>query len=339
MIKPMGKNLFHVSSTALKGILFLAILTAIFMLLKDVDWKRTRPILATIDVVPVIVVFLLGGMNIFLVTLRWHILLKVVKKNISFRNVIVATIGATAINTAGPGKLGVPAKAILIKKLEGVEINQSIPSVLMDLFIEILAMFLLLVVSALAIGMHTTVWRFAAAAFTGENIFYTGGLLILVMLVVYLLRHKIAANDFIRNLVAALQKTLRRKDIFALALGISFLNLLVHFWADQLLFKALQQDIPFGFVVFSSAFSAMAGLLSPLPSGLGVWELSRAYLFKTYYHIGELAVIMTLLRRLLTYTVMGVIYCVSTFFVTRDKNLAIPEMADHKVLPNGLAGD
>jgi uncharacterized protein (TIRG00374 family) len=332
------KNIrFHISASATKIILFLAILLGIVLLLRDVDFNKTLPILANMDAGILIAVFLLGGINVFLVTVRWHVLLKVIKGDISFKNVIVATIGATAINTAGPGKLGVPARAILIKKLEGVEINQSIPSVLMDLFFEILALGMLLTASALAIGMHNTVLKVATSTLTNENILYTVGALIVLLLAGYLLRRKITANDFLRKLIVALQKTLRRKEVFAIGLGISLLNLLVHFWADQMLFKALQQDIPFGFIMFSSAFSAMAGWLSPLPSGLGVWELSRAYLFKTYYNIGELAVVMTLLRRLLTYAAMGVVYAASAFFVTPHKTLPVAERSDENVLQNSVA--
>jgi len=335
----MKKNRFPFSSNALKAVLFLAILLGTALLLKDIDWERTLPILANIDVVLVSVVFLLGGVNIFLVAWRWHVLLKAVKSDISFKNVVTASIGAMTINTAGPGKLGVPAKAILLKKLEGVEINQSLPSVFMDLLLEILALAMMLVISALAIGMHHTVLKFAASAFTSKNILYVAGILLFVLLIVYLLRRKIAANDFAQKSMNALQKTLKRKDIFAAALGLSLLNSAAHFWADQLLFKALQQNIPYGFIMFSSAFSAMAGWLSPLPSGLGVWELTRAWLFKAYYGIGELAVIMTLLRRLLTYGVMGVIYTVNVLFLTRNKSLAESGLPGAQALQNSLVGD
>lgn len=335
----MKKDRRQISSRALKAALFLAIVLGVVLLLRDVDFERTLPIVANLDVSLVLLVFLLGGVNIFLVALRWHVLLKVVKSDVSFKNVITATIGATAINTAGPGKLGVPAKALLIKKLEGVEINQSLPSVFVDLLFEILALAALLVVSALAIGMHHTVLQFVGTRFASTNIFYIAGVLLIVTFGVYLLRRKITANDFAKNSIHALQKTLRRKDFFVIGLSISVLNSLVHFWADQLLFKALQQDIPYGFVVFSSAFSAMAGWLSPLPSGLGVWELSRAYLFKAYYHIGELAVIMTLLRRLLTYAAMGVIYALNALFISRDMRLSAHEMTNDKVLQNSPVGD
>jgi uncharacterized protein (TIRG00374 family) len=329
----------HISARALKAILFFAIVLGLALLLKEVDFARTLPVVANIDVALVIAVFFLGGVNIFLVTLRWHVLLKAVKSDISFKNAVTANIGAMAINTAGPGKLGIPAKAILLKKLEGVEINQSLPSVFMDLLLEILALAMLLVISALAIGMHNTVLKFAASVFASKNIFYVAGILFVVLLIGYRLRRKIAANDFAQKAMSALQKTLKRKDIFALALALSLLNSATHFWADQLLFKALQQNIPYGFVMFSSAFSAMAGWLSPLPSGLGVWELSRAYLFKAYYGIGELAVIMTLLRRLLTYGVMALIYAVNAFFLTRNKSLAATGISGTQALQNSLVGD
>lgn len=328
-----------IATRALKIALFLAILLGIVSLLKGVDFKQTLPNFVNINLFLVIGVFLLGGVNILLVSLRWYVLLKVIKSEISFRNVIIATIGASAINSYGPGKLGVPVKAIMIKKLEGVGVNQSTPSVLIELFFEVFTLAMFLVVSALAIGMHNTILKFAANIITYKNIFHIGGLLFFVISITYLLRRKLAANRFVQKFILAFQKTLTRKYIFVGCISISVVNLMVHFWADQLLFKALQQDIPYGFVVFSSAFSAMAGMFSPLPSGVGVWELSRAYLFKTYYGIGELAVIMTLMRRLLTYLALGVIYMVNALLMARYKSLRLHEMSSDKILQNSVAGD
>lgn len=330
---------FLISTRVLKIALFLAILLCIVSLLKDVNFKQTLPILANLDVFLVIVVLLIGGANILMVALRWYVFLKVIKSDISFKNVVIATIGATAVNTYGPGKLGVPAKAMLIKKLEGLGVNHSTPSILMELFFEVFTLTMFLIVSALAIGMHNTILKFAADTFTYTNILHIGGLLFFVAFIAYLLHRKLAANQFVQKFVLALKRTLVRKDVFATGICISVANLTLHFWADQLLFKALHQDIPYGFIVFSSAFSAMAGMFSPLPSGVGVWELSRAYLFKTYYGIGELAVVMTLMRRLLTYLALGVIYMVNALLLARDKSLALHELASDKILQNSVAGD
>lgn len=131
------------------------------------------------------------------------------------------------------------------------------------------------------------------------------------------------------KLIDALKLTLQHKTVFALAFALSLANLLFSFWGDYLLFRALHQDIPYSFIAFSSAFSTIAGIFSPMPGGLGVWELSRAYLFKTYYNIGEIAVVMTLIRRLLTYFALGIIHVLNATVWSRyTGNIAAPKAED-----------
>jgi uncharacterized membrane protein YbhN (UPF0104 family) len=320
---------FSISIRVLKIALFFFILLSIVVLLKDVDFKQTLPILKNIDYVLLIGVFLLSGASIFFVSWRWYFLLQATKKNISFKNVTIATISGIAINASGPGKLGIPAKAILIKKMEGVEVNESLPSLMMELFLELFALGVLLVGSALANGMHSILMKLLINSFTNKNFVAIGGLVLISVGIVYVFRHKLAAGDFAGKMLRALRATLARKDIFVAGLIVSFLNLLVSYWGDQLLFKALGQEISYSFIAFSSAFANLAGMLSPMPSGLGVWELSRAYLFKTYYGIGELAVVMTLMRRLLTYVAMGILYLGHAVFIAR-RSLPISAIAEEQ---------
>ena len=326
----MRKLRFLNSTGALKIALFFLILLSIVVLLKDVDLKQTLPILKNMDHVLVAGVFLLSGVSIFLVSWRWYFLLLATKKNISFKNVTIATISGIAINASGPGKLGIPAKAILIKKLESVEVDQALPSLMMELILELFALGVLLVGSALVNGMHGALLKFLVAAFTSKSLATIGVSALLLVGTAYVFRHKLAAGDFAGKMLRALRATLARKDLFVAALSVSFLNLLISYWGDQLLFKALGQEISYSFIAFSSAFANLAGMLSPLPSGLGVWELSRAYLFKAYYGIGELAVVMTLMRRLLTYVAMGILYLGHAVFNAHRRSLPISAIAEEQ---------
>jgi uncharacterized membrane protein YbhN (UPF0104 family) len=327
------------STRLIKIALFVFILASIVLLLRGADFQQIQTALQNIDYVLLSFVFVLGIGNVFLMASRWYVLLKVVKSDISFKNVMIATIGATAINASGPGKVGIPAKALLIKKLEGVEVNQSIPSVLLDIFLEIATVAMVMLVSGLLLGMHDLIFEFVSGKLTGKNLLYTAAAVVMLSTIGYFLHNKLKASEFVVKLKTALRKTMRRKEIFLAGVCLSIANQLVFYWGDYLLFKALQQEVPFGFVVFSSAFAAMAGWLSPLPSGAGVWEISRAYLFKTFYGIGEIAVIMTLLRRLLTYLGMGVIYLAGSLFFAGNKDLDAPEALREELLETKTAGE
>ncbi len=320
------------STRVLKVALFLAILFAIVMLLKDVDFAKALPALMGIDLALLAWVFLLGGVNVFLLSLRWHVLLKAVRDDIAFKNVLSATIGAMAINASGPGKLGMPAKAIFIKKMEKVDINQSIPSIVMELLLELSALTVLLVASATILGMHRMLIDYIVSRMAFWHLFAIGAAFLALVFVVYLFRERLTANDFLKKLSVAVRQTLKRKDIFVLGFVITFANLFVSYLGDQLLFRSLGQQIPYGFIIFTGAFANLAGMLSPLPSGLGVWELSRAYFFDAFYGIAELAVLMTLLRRLMTYVSMGVLYGVNALLATRRQDFNLNVIQDEQIL-------
>ena len=313
----------------IQAALFILIGSGIVWLLRDVDLEKTVPVIRGMDFGLLAVVFVLSAGNIFLYALRWNVLLRATSHGIAFKNVLIATISAIAINTSGPGKLGVPAKAFLMKKLEGLEVSRTLPSIMIELFLEIVSLFILMVAFALLLGMHDMVFGMLGNALSLQNslILLAGAAVVATAL--YPLRNTIRNIAFLAKLFNALRLTLQHKTIFVLAFALSLANLLFSFWGDYLLFRALHQDIPYSFIAFSSAFSTIAGIFSPMPGGLGVWELSRAYLFKAYYNIGEIAVVMTLIRRLLTYFALGIIHVLNATVWSRyTGEVAAPKTED-----------
>ena len=299
-----------ISGRSIKIVFFVLIVFGLYAILKDVDFARLLPVLKQISYPLLALVFVLSAGNILLVALRWRILLAILDRDFSFKNILNATIGAMLINTSGPGKLGIPAKAFLIKKMEGVDYSQSTPTLLMELFFEVLSLGVLLLISAFVVGLHQMI--FAALSDTidvnAQNALALAAGLVLVAVLLLLFRKKVVNNRFLSDFFKAVLSTFTRTRIFLLAFTVSIVNLLLNFLGDYILFQALAQQIPYSFIAFSSSFATVTGLISPLPSGLGVWELSRAYLFETYYAIGEVAVLMTLLRRLLSYVMLGLLY-------------------------------
>jgi uncharacterized protein (TIRG00374 family) len=82
------------------------------------------------------------------------------------------------------------------------------------------------------------------------------------------------------------------------------------FWfvCDYLLLASLGHKLPLIFLIFVGAFTNILVLLAPLPGGLGVREISGAYLFKIFFNLGEIAVIMVLLSRLFSLVGLVILY-------------------------------
>jgi hypothetical protein len=62
-----------------------------------------------------------------------------------------------------------------------------------------------------------------------------------------------------------------------------------------------------------------------LPGGLGVREISGAYLFKVFYNLGEIAVIMVLLSRLFSLVSLVILYGFDWVVQLRNENKIVLE--------------
>jgi uncharacterized protein (TIRG00374 family) len=327
----MAKLRFNLSGRVIKIAFLILIAFGLFSILKDVDFGKLVPVLKQISYPLLLLIFVLSGLNILLVALRWRVLLTILQRDFSFRNILNATIGAMLINTSGPGKLGVPAKAFLIKKMEGVDYSQSTPTLLMELFFEVFSLGVLLLLSAFVVGLHQMIFSALGETVTVKNLLVLAAGLVLFAVLALIFRRKLIENKFLSDFFKAVVSTVMQTRVFLAAFAISIINLLVNFLGDFLLFKALGQQIPYSFIAFSSSFATVTGLISPLPSGLGVWELSRAYLFETYYAIGEIAVLMTLIRRLLSYLMLGLLY-----LITVKSKMKAPADGISEIAPGAL---
>jgi uncharacterized membrane protein YbhN (UPF0104 family) len=149
-------------------------------------------------------------------------------------------------------------------------------------------------------GYWTAIWKSLDTDFITKTKFIAAAILV-VTLLVFLFRRKLAESRIIKNLRLATRMTLRRTDVLLWILAISAINLALTFWADWLLYKSLGFPVPYFFIVFAGALSNLAGFFSPLPGGLGVREVSNTYLYQSFFGIGQIALVATVIRRLLTY--------------------------------------
>jgi len=244
---------------------------------------------------------------------RWLVLLKPIKQNISFLNIIEIYSGSQVLNYAAPGKWAVPARAFFLKKLESVAITRSIPSLVSELFLDISGMFGLLLSIAIAGGYFHQIIGMFQQRLLGTLIGFSI-LIGLGAMIFYFLKGK---NRLLDNLFSAVKTSFKQRKYFFIAFSLTFVILLLSFLCDLLILRALGLIVPYHFVIMAFSFSAIMGFLSPLPGGIGVNELSNTYLFKIFYNAGEFAFFATFLRRVLDYLMVIILFlCVK---VVRQK--------------------
>jgi uncharacterized protein (TIRG00374 family) len=108
--------------------------------------------------------------------------------------------------------------------------------------------------------------------------------------------------------MAAIRQTKKRLDILLWVVLITLIYLVTWFISDYILVKSLGYDIPLIFLIFVGAFTNIVVILAPLPGGLGVREISGVYLFKFFFNLGEVALVMILLSRLFTFITLFILY-------------------------------
>ena len=315
-------------SKLINGIFIVVVFVGLYFIFRKFDVSRLDYIKEHINYGLLILVWLITVLSMVLMILRWYYLLKPIKPGVSLQNVFRVSIHAFAVNFAVPGKMGVPAKAILLKKLEDVDIAHSTPSLLGELFLEYSVMSLFLLSSAIAGGFWEKAYQLMRHhLFTGN----VGSLAVAVFVLtaaVLLFWKKIATSNFFVQLKGAFQSTRARQDLFLISLLITVGNLFVTFFADMMLYRCFGFNIPYVFIVFAGGLSNITGLLSPLPGGLGAREISCAYLYEVFYGMGEIAVAVVLIRRLMTYSALIILfllerateYCFKKKFVQERAN-------------------
>ncbi|MFQ5822484.1 MAG: lysylphosphatidylglycerol synthase transmembrane domain-containing protein [bacterium] len=247
------------------------------------------------------------AINLFVIYLRWYFLLMPIKPTVLLRNVIFISISSVAVNYSTPGKLGVPAKAFLLKKLEKVDINQSIPSLFAELFLDYGFMFAMLILAgALGGYLHAAmdVVELLSLSSVSFSLLITFLICLAMGIAVLIFWRKIRSSKFFQNLSMAVRMMKARRDYMQLVIFLTFGNLILSFWGDLLLLKGLGVKVPYLFVIFSFSCAGIIGFLSPIAGGVGVREVVNAYLFKLYSYSGPVALMATLLRRILTYIIL-----------------------------------
>ncbi len=287
---------------------FILIIIGFYFLFRNGDWNKIVSIKDKINYWGLAGVAILVTFCQFLVIFRWYLLLIPIKNGITLRSIFRIAINAIVLNHTAPGKVGYPTKAYFLKKMENIPISSSIPSLFGELFLDYSMTGALFLTAALIGGYLETIFKLLSNYIEIRNIWIIALAVILSAVLSILLKQRLQSSKIFKNVIAAIQLTRRRSDIIFWSITITVIYLFVWFVSDYLLLISLGYRLPLNFLIFVGAFTNIVVLLAPLPGGLGVREITGAYLFKVFYNLGEVAVVLILLSRLFSLLALVILY-------------------------------
>lgn len=130
---------------ALLTVLIVAVL--LYFFLQNVNFKEVVSIIKGINPLYPVVFFLGLYLQYYIRAYRWGIILGTHKKNISFWNLYHYTLIGFFISTLIPGRVGEPARGILLAADENINKSYGLASVVIERLIDILMIVLFFIVS------------------------------------------------------------------------------------------------------------------------------------------------------------------------------------------------
>lgn len=270
------------------------------------NFSQYREALMNINYWTMLIVLVLTVVAIVFRNWSWYFLLLPVKRDISFLNLFRISINALVADFTVPGKLGVPVKAILLKKSENIEVGNSLPSIFGEIFIEHSSAIFIAVISVF-VGGHLT--KFFDAA---KNIMHARGilnyflffigLLVVLLVIGIVFKRKLKQTNFYQNFVSTFHVTRKRVDYLLLSYFITLVNLIVSYYVVWLVLRTLgHPEIEMTFIIFAGTITNLISLISPIPGGVGVKEITIYGMYDLYFQLGGIAFLALLIMRLVTY--------------------------------------
>jgi glycosyltransferase 2 family protein len=131
----------------LKPILILAIIVVLlFFFLKGVEFEKVMKIIGSVDLIYPALFFLGLYVQFYVRAYRWGLLLKPHKKKISIFTLYSYTVIGFLLNLL-PGKVGEPARGILLAREEGFSRSYGLASVVLERLIDMIMMLVLFMAS------------------------------------------------------------------------------------------------------------------------------------------------------------------------------------------------
>lgn len=268
--------------------------------------------------------FLISSTGVLLRVFKW----KVLMKNVSFFDVMPVQFLGSTVSNFTPGKLGEPAKAVIMKAKTGVPVSVSLSSIIWERIMDIL---ILLLFSAVFVSSLSSVF-FAAGAL---SVLFFAAVLAFFISVLYSKRFGLKVFGVLKRMPLMNRisgefiETFYREKINKKFLLMSFFITLLAWVTDGLVFYLSFRSVgiyldPIFFVGLVSV-SALIGIASFLPGGLGSTDAVMVLLLSAFMD-SSLAVTGVFAARIMTFWYSSLLGWVS--FVYLGRNIELKKILD-----------
>jgi len=318
-------------------VLFLLSLAFIAGILYYVGFNETVGVMLSIQPAYFVLLILLQLFTMFLSAVKWRIILRHVK--VSFKNILAVTFVGYFINNITPIGMagGEPVKAYLLAKKEGIAPEKAFSSVVVDLFLEIIPIFLLSSIAIFLIltnGISMEIAMVIIAASFVLLFFFVLSLTLAInkeysMKIINVLLCSFSRLPYMKGraekirseievIYGKFNKAMKEQmlDNYILLFGtcISIIVWSLRILRVYIIFLAIGIKIPMATLVIVQAFAIVVTFIPISPGALGIWEGTNIALFSLLGASAGVTAVMaatvTMIDRLIFYvfpTVLGVV--------------------------------
>ena len=293
----------------LTGIFVAACGIAFLVVSRSIDFATVLERLRAANAVPIAFAFVGYLGSLLLLCLRWHALVTTLKPSARFHNSVEALTASLMLNYASPGSVGVPARAILTRQLEGLPFVSIVPLAAGEALLDIAVLAAMVGVTLLISGPDAARSLLLPLAKQEGIVPIVGAVLMVVAIgAVAVWYRRTTVARLLRPSANALQTIARQPRVL-----LRVVVLAVSFWTTQigiisLLFVALGQAHPLHFLFPYTVLPLLAGMVVPVPGGAGVREALMVGTAQAFGVSLESALIVAVLYRLLLFVTDPVLF-------------------------------
>ena len=218
---------------------------------------------------PLALVVLAGMASPLVHALRWKFVMESLDVSLSLGEASDITVSSALLNYASPGFVGASAKAVLANQTRAVPYSSSALSIGFEHTLDLTLMAVTATIAILVIG--PSAFRSAASPLEGLASVAVVVIALAIIVIGLTAAWKFGAVRQVRRLFGSVRRLGRRVNHLAVG-GLTLLYWLIQVSVVGLMFWALGIDFAVFDVLAIATVPGLAGMLAPLPGGVGVRE-------------------------------------------------------------------
>lgn len=315
----------------LKKILALVGVIIFIFFLFTIDFKESLSKLTELSATSVFLLVLLTFLNILTKALRWKFLIaRIAQTSIGIGFSFWSIIMGIAASAIVPGRIEF-AKPIVLKTAKNVSLSKSFSALIIERVLDLLTLLFFLVVSLWFVPRQSIISNYVIFSMFLFTVALTIALTLfpkpfLIAIKGILLRLpfrdgiKVKIETFAQHILESFATFKIRSSVFLYML-LSFIANGLEIVRFYLLFMFLGLILPPALVTFSFAASIIIGIISTIPGGVGITELSESEILINLWPSAPHALVRTavIIDRIVAYYILVIIGSIVLMFQERVK--------------------